>query len=75
MIHVLITAKMARGREITKRNYCSGGDLKWNSLLSVVSKDMKGASIPDAMVMVEDRVQWKRDVAAHATPQECMLRE
>ena len=31
--------------------------------------------IPDAIVMVEDRVQWKRDVAAHATPQECMLRE
>jgi len=43
--------------------------------LSVVSKDMKDVSIPDAMVMAEDRGPWKRVVAAHATSQEDMLLE
>jgi len=38
-----------------------------NSWLSVVSKDMKGVSIPNAMVMVEDRMHWKRVVAEHET--------
>ena len=46
-----------------------------NSWLSVVSKDMKGVSIPNAMVMAEDQERWKRVVAAHALPQEGMLLE
>src|SRR6218665_1762139 len=41
----------------------------WNSWLSVVSKDMKSVGIPDAMVMAEDRMCWKRVVAEHAMPQ------
>jgi len=40
---------------------------------SDVSKDMKGVGIPDARVMAEDRMHWKRVVAEHATPQEGML--
>ena len=45
-----------------------------NSWLSVVSKDKKGVGIPDAMVMAEDRMRWKRVVAAHATPMKaCFL--
>ena len=38
---------------------------------------MSGLSvgIPDAMVAAEDRMRWKRAVAAHATPQEGMLPE
>ena len=47
----------------------------WLSVVSVVSKDMKDVSIPDAMVMAEDLGLWKRVVAAHATSQEDMLLE
>src|SRR6218665_922762 len=43
-----------------------------NCWLSVVSKDV---GIPDAMTMAEDRMRWKKVVAAHATPQEDMLPE
>ena len=39
----------------------------------IVSKDMKGVGIPDAMVMAEDRMRWKRFVTKHAAPQEGML--
>src|SRR6218665_697794 len=46
-----------------------------NSWLSVASKDMKGVGTSDAMVMVEDRMRWKRVVAEHARPQEDMLPE
>jgi len=49
--------------------------MPWNSWLSVVSKDMKDAHIPDAVVMAEHWMHWKRVVAAHATPQEGMLPE
>ena len=41
--------------------------------VTVVSKDVTGVGIPDAMVMAEDRMRWKRVVAEHATPQEGML--
>jgi len=34
---------------------------------------MKGVGIPDAMVMLEDRMHWKRAVAEYAMPQEGML--
>ena len=47
-----------------------------NPWLSVVSKDMKGVGIPDAMVMAEDRMRWKTvvaELAQHATPKEGML--
>src|SRR6218665_1343222 len=41
-----------------------------NSWLSFVLKDMKGVGIPDTMVMGEDRLRWKRVVAAHACLEE-----
>jgi len=34
---------------------------------------MKGVGIPNAMVMMEDWMRWKRVVGEHATPQEGML--
>ena len=39
-----------------------------NSWLSFLSKDMKSVCIPDAMVMADDRMRWKRVIAEHATP-------
>ena len=36
---------------------------------------MKGVGIPDAMVMAEDRMRWKRVVPKHEMPREGMLPE
>ena len=44
-----------------------------NSWLSVVSNDMEGVGITDAMFLADDQMRWKRAVSERATPQEGML--